>query len=59
MIRVLNLVQHEDKARGDSHGELAVACRHLLAEQELDSRIGRIDEGIRLGDFQFLRDRWI
>jgi hypothetical protein len=59
MIKELNLVQHEDKARGDSHGELAVACPHLLAEQELDSRTGRVDEGIRLGDFHVLRDRWI
>ena len=31
----------------------------LLAEQELDSRIGRVDEGIRLGDFHVMRDRWM
>jgi hypothetical protein len=59
MIKGLNPVQHEDKASGDSHGELAVARRHLPAEQELDSRIGRVDEAIRPGDFRVLRDRWI
>jgi hypothetical protein len=39
--------------------ELAVACRDLLSEQELDSRIGRVDQGIRLDDFHVLRDRSI
>ena len=40
-------------------GELGIACRHLLAQEKLDSRINGVDGEIRLGDFHVLRDRWI